>query len=106
MPSPSFSNCWKELGCLLSILEIFDPPPRLLTLIEESVRPASDNVPTSVGRKVGLGGARLVKRGSQSTELAVVGRAVLDRLFNEDDLPTLLSSLGFGCAVMMDLEKR
>ena len=103
MPSPSFSSCWNELGCLLSILEMLRPPPRLLTLIEESVRPASERVPTSVGRRVGLGGARLVKRGSQSTELAVVGRAVKDRLFREEDRPTLVSLFEPGAAVMKDV---
>ena len=72
-------------------------------LIDESVRPASDKVPTSVGLSVGFGGARLVKRGSQSTELAVVGRTELEaKLFKDDDLATLEEVLELGCAVMMD----
>lgn len=73
MPSPSFSSCWKELGCLrLSMVAVGTvwPPPRLRTLMEESVR-ATETVPAWVGLSF-PGGARVVCLGSQRMALAVV----------------------------------
>jgi hypothetical protein len=75
VPSPSFSSCWKELGCLrLSMVGAKGtvwPPPRLRTLMEESVRSATESVPACVGRSL-LGGGRLVCCGSKRMSLAVV----------------------------------
>ena len=102
VPSPSFSSCWKLLGCRLSITSTFrslpkpNPrlsrslslslpaprlaaaaaaavfPPRLLTEMLLSVRSFTLSVPTCVGCRRISGGSRVVNLGSQSVARAVV----------------------------------
>lgn len=60
VPSPSFSSCWKLLGCRLSIVAILRPPPRLRTEMLLSVRSATLRVPTCVGCRWMSGGSRRV----------------------------------------------
>lgn len=73
VPSPNFSSCWNELGCLrLSMVGMTVwPPPRFRTEMDESVRLATDSVPAWVGWSA-PGGALDVYLGSQRISLAVV----------------------------------
>jgi hypothetical protein len=60
VPSPSFSSCWKELGCLLSIFAAGFPVPRFCTLI---VLGTDDGIcrAVGVGGKVRKGGGSEVR---------------------------------------------
>jgi hypothetical protein len=75
VPSPSFSSCWKELGCLresmVGTMGAVWPSPRLRTLMEESVRRGATRVPACTGLRL-PGGGREVNWGSQRMAEAVV----------------------------------
>ena len=100
VPSPSFSSCWKELGCLrLSMVGTMGtvwPSPRLRTLMDESVRWGATRVPACTGLRL-PGGAREVNLGSQRMAEAVVSWLAMRR----GEVERAPSGAGAGDAVLV-----
>ena len=75
---------------------VVSPPPRLRTLMDESVRLAREKVPAWVGRSL-LGGGRLVCWGSKRMALAVVSSLAMLSGGGA-------AGEGCDCAVVVDVE--
>jgi len=102
VPSPSFSSCWKELGCrwplfMVDTTGMIWPSPRLRTLMDESVRWGTARVPACVALS-SPGGGRVVKLGSQRMADAVVSWEAMRSV--ERGSSEVEAEAGAGCAVL------